>query len=153
MGQYWRCVNLDKREFIDPYALGNGAKLWEQLASDINAGRMLTILCAAMPEERGGGDFDLGIQDEYTKIAKETIGRWAGNRIAFVGDYAEDTDLPAKFEASKIYDRCTEGKHNEKSYVDITPLVKAVFEHKLKGFFKKSKYGMIYFEYDAERMR
>jgi hypothetical protein len=30
MGQYWRVVNLDKCEYIDPYALGSGAKLWEQ---------------------------------------------------------------------------------------------------------------------------
>jgi len=45
--------------------------------------------------------------DEYAQIAKRTIGRWAGDPVALVGDYAEDSDLPPEFQASRIYDLCS----------------------------------------------
>ena len=31
--------------------------------------------------------------DEYPAIAARTIGRWAGDRIALIGDYAQDGDI------------------------------------------------------------
>lgn len=58
MGQYWKAVNLTKREWIDAHQLGSGVKLWEQLAN-FGIGEALIILCAAMPKVRGGGDLDL----------------------------------------------------------------------------------------------
>jgi len=87
---------MTKREFIDPHKLGCGLKLWEQIANHPSTGTALLILCAAMPERRGGGDLE----------ENEVIGRWAGDRIALVGDYAEDTDLPKRFKASTIYSKC-----------------------------------------------
>jgi len=113
MGQYWYVVNLDKKEFVHPHKLGTGLKLWEQVASHPSTGSALLILCAAMPEQRGGGDLGLSSDDDpkYEKIARRTIGRWAGDRIALVGDYAEDSDLPKRFKASKIMDRCSEKTH------------------------------------------
>ena len=114
MGQYWVPVNLTKKEFIDPHKLGCGLKLWEQLANHPSTGTALLILCSAMPEPRGGGDFNLDTDDKkYNTLAKRTIGRWAGDRIALVGDYAEDTDLPKAFKASKIYDKCRDEGHEE----------------------------------------
>jgi hypothetical protein len=119
MGQYWICCNLDKREFISPHKLGCGLKLWEQLASHPGTGAALIILCAAMPEQRGGGDLDLGDEEgfvgdlkkaagqSYAEIAKRTIGRWAGDRIALIGDYAERGDLKPRDNADIIYDLCT----------------------------------------------
>lgn len=125
MGQYWYPVNLTKRECIHPHKLGAGLKLWEQLAASPGVGAALIILCAAMPEPRGGGDFDLDenwhgpertfpkhnvtpgpMPEDYAAIAKRTIGRWAGDRIALVGDYAKDTDLAPDDHASTIYERC-----------------------------------------------
>ena len=122
MGQYWYVVNLDKKEFVNPHRLGAGLKLWEQLANHPGTGAALVVLCAAMPERRGGGDFDLDenwhgpervdmstdgpMPEEYPAIAKRTIGRWAGDRIALVGDYAEDGDLAPEHKASTIYGRC-----------------------------------------------
>jgi len=107
MGQYWIPVNLDKKEFIHPHKLGNGLKLWEQAASGYGTSTALIILQAVMPEGRGGGDLDLNSDDEeYNEIAARVIGRWAGDRVALVGDYAEDEDLPARFHASTIYKRC-----------------------------------------------
>lgn len=148
MGQYWIPVNLDKKEFISPHKLGCGLKLWEQLANTPGVGAALIVLTAAMPEPRGGGDFDLGLNwhgperaartsspgpmpEHYPNIAKRVIGRWAGDRIAIVGDYAKDTDLPDEFKASGIFGQC--GEYGE--YADITDDVCAVIEHELKGKF------------------
>jgi hypothetical protein len=155
MGQYWKVVNLDKHEYLDQYKLGAGAKLWEQLASHPGTGAALIILCAAMPEARGGGDLDMvgpnwhGVEREtasndppqltesYMAIAKRAIGRWAGDRIAIVGDYAEDTDLGQAWQASTIYNKCHEGQNGEPSeWLDITDDVAKVIEHELNGKFK-----------------
>lgn len=149
MGQYWKPVNLDKHEFINPHKLGSGLKLWEQIANHPGTGAALIILTAAMPEARGGGDFDLErnwhgperkfpehnmspgpMPEGYQAIAARTIGRWAGDRIALVGDYAEDSDLPAQFQASTIYGQCNEDSNG---YRDITDDVAAVIEHELQG--------------------
>lgn len=88
MGQYWKVCNLDKREYIDPHKLGSGLKLWEIIANHPGPATALVILCAAMPERRGGGDFSMD-----NDVAKRTVGRWAGDRIALIGDYAEKNDL------------------------------------------------------------
>jgi hypothetical protein len=124
MGQYVIPLNLTKREFIDPHKLGNGLKLWEQVASDVGTGTALTILLAAGGNEpRGGGDLEVNTDDpEYNEIAKSIIGRWAGDRVAIVGDYAEDTDLPATFKASKLYGKCRgKDKEVESPYLDKLP--------------------------------
>lgn len=101
MGQYWIPVNLDKREYVHPHKLGTGLKLWEHLANHPGTGAALVILCAAMPEQRGGGDLNI-----ESDVARKTIGRWAGDRITFVGDYAERGDLPEEFNADLIYQLC-----------------------------------------------
>ncbi len=66
--------------------------------------------------------------EKYPAIARRTIGRWAGDRIALIGDYAEDSDLPSEFEASAIYDACLEGE-----WKDVSADVAAVIEHELHG--------------------
>jgi len=155
MGQYWKIVSLSKKEFIDPYKLGCGAKLWEQLANHPGTPAALFILCAAMPEPRGGGDFDMNdnwhgpertseynispgpMPDSYPEIARRTIGRWAGDRIAVVGDYAEDSDLEPEDDANQIYSKCGERDDSaiqvEEYYTDITDDVAKVIEHELNG--------------------
>lgn len=126
MGQYWIPVNLDKKEYINPHKLGTGLKLWEQAANFPGTPCALLILTAAYYEKRGGGDLDLDenwhgrertfpeyntsaapfAKEDYPKIAAATLGRWAGDRIAIVGDYAEDSDLAPEHKASTIYNRC-----------------------------------------------
>jgi hypothetical protein len=164
-GQYWIPVSLDRKEFVQPHKLGAGLKLWEQLAAHPGTGAALIILCAAMPQARGGGDLDLSenwhgperefpqhnitpgpMPESYATIAKRTIGRWAGNRIALVGDYAEDSDLPEEFHAKTIYDRCpynekerkeriAEGVPESELYTDVSEDVAHVIEHELHGKF------------------
>lgn len=125
MGQYWIPVNLDRREYISPHKLGAGLKLWERLASHPGTGAALIVLCAAEREVRGGGDLDLEknwhgpertfpehnvtpgpMPDDYPAIARAVIGRWAGDRIALVGDYAEAGDLAEEHQAHLIYSLC-----------------------------------------------
>lgn len=102
MGQYHKIVNLTKREFLHPHTLGDGLKLREQMTMGGVAHALHMLL--ACSNGRGGGDFP----EDYEYVEGEkVIGRWAGDRIAIVGDYAEDTDLPPEFEASKLYDRCS----------------------------------------------
>lgn len=97
MGQYWKTVNLDKREFICPHKLGGGLKLWEQVNNPPGTPVALFILTAAMPEPRGGGDLK----------PHPAIGRWAGDRIVTIGDYAEDDDVPgSRTPASVLYTLC-----------------------------------------------
>lgn len=121
-----------------------GLKLWEQLANHPGTGAALIVLCAAMPEPRGGGDFDVStnrhgperkdmsdagpMPEEYPAIAKRTIGRWAGDQIALIGDYAEPDDL-RDFNAQEIYGRCSE----DGDWVDVSEDVAKVIEHELGG--------------------
>jgi len=77
MGQYFKIVNLDKKEAISPHRLGQGAKLWELGANDF-----LNIMTLALRKssDSGGGD----AQRQF-----KTMGRWAGDRIVVIGDYDE----------------------------------------------------------------
>lgn len=129
MGQYWKVVNLTKREFIHPHKLGAGLKLWEQAANHPGTGAALIILCAAMPERRGGGDFN-----PLPDLNEKVIGRWAGDRIALVGDYAEDGDLTdSPVPASEIYELCDDKRAD--GWRDISDLVARQIEHELGGKF------------------
>jgi len=146
MGQYWKAVNLDKKEYLDAHQLGAGLKLWEQLAAHPGTSTALIILQAAMPEDRGGGDLDiegrtLKNPEEYVKIARRTIGRWVGDRVVLVGDYAEDSDIQnSPIPASKIYRLCRDPEDSdegsEELFKNITLDVCRVIEHELNGKFK-----------------
>lgn len=155
MGQYWLAVNLDKKEFVDPHKLGTGLKLWEQLANHPGTGAALLVLTAAMPQVRGGGDFDLDtnwhgpereasapgpMPEAYPTIAKRTIGRWAGDRIALVGDYAEDDDLAPEHQAKSIYGKCRDRDEEGEGepWTDVSLDVCAVIEHELGGKYSGS---------------
>ena len=85
MGQYHGLFNLDKKEMVFPHELGFGAKQWEHTGFAGSLSDVLYALCA-FQVNRGGGDFgnDGGIFK----------GRWHGDRVAVVGDYAAFGDLP-----------------------------------------------------------
>lgn len=85
MGQYHGIFNLDKREMVFPHELGYGAKQWEHTGFKGSLSDVLYALCA-YKGARGGGDF--GDDDGVFK------GRWHGDRVAVVGDYAAFGDLP-----------------------------------------------------------
>lgn len=62
---------------------------------------MLLLACS---NGRGGGDVDL---PEEMAGYREVIGRWAGDRIAVVGDYAKDRDFPYEGKVSLLYLLCS----------------------------------------------
>jgi hypothetical protein len=105
MGQYHYIANIDKREFLHPHTMGDGLKLMEFGAS--GGGTMLGLaLLLACSNGRGGGDFQIwddpyndgrkveGIIPRDHELATAVVGRWAGDRIAVIGDYRTDDDFP-----------------------------------------------------------
>ncbi len=107
MGQYFKAVNVTKREIVDPWEIGGGAKLWEWCANH-KAGIFPYLLRKS--SGTGGGDLDGRTrQVEVTELpnlgsflrAATTregapcstggtyAGRWAGDEIYLIGDYDE----------------------------------------------------------------
>ena len=108
MGQYFKAVNVTKREVICPWCLHSGSKLWEWSANPIGA--VFTLLLRKSSAS-GGGDFgrptesfnadnmsDEQVAESIARIAlKEgqpagiptdsVVGRWAGDEVYLVGDY------------------------------------------------------------------
>jgi hypothetical protein len=109
MGQYHYVVNLDKREYLNPHDLGFGLKLWEQIPWEYSPMTVLGLLLA-VSNGRGGGDFSYryGDNKDLSDQAEKFIGRWGGDRIAIIGDYAEPGDLAPELVADSIYALCHE---------------------------------------------
>lgn len=110
MGQYYKAINLDEREYVCPWCLHGGAKLWEWAAN--TQGAIFTLLLRKS-DEGGGGDFygyhkgcDEGgpIRCPLSPIA----GRWAGDRICLVGDY----------DSSKLWDQLPDFRNITKQVVE-----------------------------------
>jgi hypothetical protein len=99
MGQYHSLFNLDKLEVVNPHNLGFGAKQREH--SGYGGGSLadiLYVLCA-YKESRGGGDWANDNSEKtgmFSEIENGVFkGRWHGDRVAVIGDYYEESDLPA----------------------------------------------------------
>lgn len=95
MGQYYKIVNVKKKQYITPHTFGDGAKLMEfsMSASGVLAG--LAILLAD-GNGRGGGDLN---------SENEIVGSWAGDNIVIAGDYA-DTGKFVKINEQNLYEVC-----------------------------------------------
>jgi hypothetical protein len=80
MGQYYKIVNIKKKQYITPDTFGDGSKLMEfsMSASGVLAG--LAILLAD-GNGRGGGDLH---------SENDIVGSWAGDNIVVAGDYADE---------------------------------------------------------------
>ncbi len=110
MGQYFKAVNLDKREVVCPWCLDGGAKLWEWCANRYGA---VFALLLRKSSGTGGGDFNgpppqfVNLNDQDVDLAylitkaaaregmpapipkSSIVGSWAGDRVCLVGDYDE----------------------------------------------------------------
>lgn len=95
MGQYHLPVNLTKREFFSPHDFGDGLKLLEQNGGGYGSTTSALHALLACSDNRGGGD-----------LRMEICGRWAGDRVAMIGDYTEPDDLGEEIDASLIYHLC-----------------------------------------------
>jgi len=126
MGQYFKAVNLDKKEYVCPWCIGGVAKLIEWAANP--QGAIFTMLLRKSSAS-GGGDYygpasrdiylgsneaenvDLVMQEIFKGVAMEgrpvspradsSVGRWAGDRVALIGDY----------DASKLWDELPSWKN------------------------------------------
>lgn len=122
MGQYFRAINLTKREFVCPWCIGGVAKLWEWAVNPQQAGIFALLLRKSTGS--GGGDYDAGgtrflnLQDGAEAISAaihagveregkpvslppdSIVGRWAGDAVYLAGDY----DAPGT-EPDNLYNR------------------------------------------------
>ncbi len=79
MGQYYKIVNVKKKQYLDPHTFGDGSKLMEFSSNSIGVLAGLSILLAD-GNGRGGGDLH---------SENEIIGSWSGDNIVIAGDYAD----------------------------------------------------------------
>jgi hypothetical protein len=93
MGQYHKLVNLDKKEQVISYALGLGAKQYEQTGQNGSMGDALYLLLMTSPA-RGGGDWE---------SFSELSGRWVGDRVVVLGDYTDDADYKQYPNFGQVY--------------------------------------------------
>jgi hypothetical protein len=145
MGQYFKAVNFDKREYVCPWCIGGLAKLWEWAANPWGA---IFVMLLRKSSGSGGGDYSAGpmhvisldassdpkalvkmIQagvaregQPFSVPAESTVGRWAGDRVALVGDY-DDSGLWR--ELPSYHNISAEAVRDWNAFMDIP-------EHRLK---------------------
>jgi len=94
MGQYFKVVNVKKREYINPHMFNDGMKLME---FGMSAGGTLTALAVLLADGNGRGGGDLNSSNEI-------VGSWAGDPIVIAGDYADEGKfLPADKQDTTLY--------------------------------------------------
>ena len=79
MGQYYKIVNVKKKQYITPHTFGDGAKLME---FSMSANGVLAGLAILLADGNGRGGGDLNSENEI-------VGSWAGDNIVIAGDYAD----------------------------------------------------------------
>ena len=106
MGQYHHIMNLTRHEYLNAEAFDEGRKLTEFGCGNGGTMAALAALLSAS-SGRGFGDFHthdgagrdnpehwlkgFGLTAELAD--RHIVGRWAGDAIAIVGDYAQEEDL------------------------------------------------------------
>lgn len=94
MGQYFKIVNLDLKQFLNPSAFGHGLKLWEFCGTWGEGSRPSKIMCA----------LGLLLADVAPTKTESMVGTWAGCRTEIVGDEGSRHDL---------YERCSASEDEE----------------------------------------
>ena len=86
MGQYFRVVNLDKREWFETPLV----KLWEICANN-EIGVLAYLLATNNPDGTPLAKEAIKTRNGKLKPPKwaKHFGRWCGDRIVVIGDYAE----------------------------------------------------------------
>ena len=80
MGQYYKIVNIKKKQYITPHTFGDGSKLME---FSMSANGVLAGLAILLADGNGRGGGDLGSKNDI-------VGSWAGDNIVVAGDYADE---------------------------------------------------------------
>ena len=79
MGQYYKIVNIKKKQYISPHTFGDGSKLME---FSMSANGVLAGLAILLADGNGRGGGDLHSENDI-------VGSWAGDNIVVAGDYAD----------------------------------------------------------------
>ena len=79
MGQYYKIVNIKKKQYITPHTFGDGSKLME---FSMSANGVLAGLAILLADGNGRGGGDLHSENDM-------VGSWAGDNIVVAGDYAD----------------------------------------------------------------
>ncbi len=95
MGQYYKIVNVKKKQYITPYKFGDGSKLME---FSMSANGVLAGLAILLADGNGRGGGDLNSESDI-------VGSWAGDNIVVAGDYA-DTGRFVKQPEQNLYEVC-----------------------------------------------
>ncbi len=119
MAQYCLVANLDRKEFLSPKQFGEGVNLWSFGFNSV--GTMTGLAILLNPSDGRRFPLDGG-------PVNPIIGRWAGQRIAIIGDYlmptyARHVDVPG--EQGELYFRIDE---QGDGWIDISEHVIATLE-------------------------
>jgi len=79
MGQYYKIVNIKKKQYITPHTFGDGSKL---MVFSMSANGVLAGLAILLADGNGRGGGDLHSENDI-------VGSWAGDNIVVAGDYAD----------------------------------------------------------------
>ena len=93
MGQYYKIVNIKKKQYISPHTFGDGSKLME---FSMSANGVLSGLAILLADGNGRGGGDLHSENDI-------VGSWAGDNIVIAGDYA-DTGKFVKEPEQNLYE-------------------------------------------------
>ena len=113
MGQYFITINKTKKEYIDTYTFGDGAKFLEFMSSDMGMKEATMMLLTNAGDKTMIKDFTGQGTDDVLYM-----GHWASDSIEVLGDYAEEGNL-----WEEIQDEKTKWKNIS------VPVYKALFEH------------------------
>jgi hypothetical protein len=94
MGQYFKIVNVKKRQYLNPHMFGDGLKFMEFAPS---GGGTMAALAALLSDGNGRGGGDLNSENDI-------VGSWAGDPVVITGDYADTGKfLPADKQDTNLY--------------------------------------------------
>ena len=111
MGQYYKVVNITKKEFLHPHKFGDGMKLLEFGSSGRGTMMGLSILLSS-GNGNGGGDL--------YPAENPIIGSWAGDKVVICGDYADEGIFTQNKEINLF--------EESESYLDISEkVIEALF--------------------------
>lgn len=99
MGQYFKLVNLDKNEFVNPSTVGDGLKQWEICANGDTA--RLAMFLMTMGDNDGGA----------------VRGRWANDKVVLLGDYDPSGLYPELKEENGWKDITEEAVHDFNAFI------------------------------------
>lgn len=115
MGQYYKVVNISKKQTLEPHTFGDGMKLLEFGISGFGTMAALALLLSD-GNGRGSGDFRSQDDEKWDFL----VGSWAGDKIVITGDYADEGRFISD-EKKNLYEE-------SESYVDISPGVRELMK-------------------------